>query len=144
MTELKIEIMIEKARSLIGTKWRHLGRSDKGIDCLGLVILSLKAAGFEQKYDRKYGREPWKDGLRESLKDHFGEPIIGFENYKVGDIALLRWPNNEQPSHVGIIANYRYGGLSLIHSYSLISVTEHRIDNKWKNMIVEVYRPWHG
>ena len=91
MTELKIQIMIEKARSLIGTKWRHLGRSERGVDCLGLVILSLKAAGFEQQYDRTYGREPWKDGLRKALSDHFGEPIVDFEDYKPGDVALLKW-----------------------------------------------------
>ena len=107
------------------------------ISYAGLVIT-------EQQYDRTYGREPWKDGLRKALSDHFGEPIVDFEDYKPGDVALLKWSNNEQPSHVGIIANYKYGGLSLIHSYSLIAVTEHRIDSKWKNMIAEVYRPWLG
>jgi cell wall-associated NlpC family hydrolase len=136
------ELMIAHARSMLKTKWRHLGRSKTGVDCLGLVILSLKAAGYKIKYERKYGREPWNDGLREALKDHFGEPITGFENFKVGDIALLKWEQNSEPAHVGIIADYKFGGLSLIHSYSLVAVTEHRIDNKWKQAIVEVYRPW--
>jgi len=133
---------IATARYLVGTKWRHLGRSVKGVDCLGLVILSLTAGGFEQKYDRKYGREPWKDGLRQALKDHFGEPITNPEEFQPGDIALLKWGREDQPSHVGILADYMYGGLSIIHAHSTIAVTEHRLDEKWRDLIIEVYRPW--
>lgn len=139
---LEVEQTITHARSLIGTKWRHMGRSTFGVDCLGLVILSLKSAGYPFKYERRYGREPWKDGLREALVDHFGEPFEKYGDFKPGDVALIKWETNEQPAHVGLVADYRYGGLSLIHSYSLISVTEHRIDRRWKKKIIEVYRPW--
>lgn len=136
------EAMIAFARSMIGTKWRHLGRTDRGVDCLGLVVLSLNASGFPVKYERKYGREPWKDGLREALKDHFGEPFADEKDWLPGDIALLKWDSNSEPAHVGIIGDYKFGGLSLIHSYSLIAVTEHRLDKAWKDKIIEVYRPW--
>ena len=132
--------MIAHARSMIGTKWRHLGRSERGVDCLGLVVVSLKASDYTIKYERKYGREPWKDGLREALRDHFGIPVDG--DWQPGDIALIKFTGNKEPSHVGILADYKYGGLSIIHSYSLISVTEHRLDKDWQKQIVEVYRPW--
>lgn len=136
------ETMVAFARSMIGTKWRHLGRTERGVDCLGLVILSLKDSGFPLKYERKYGREPWKDGLREALKDHFGDPYTDEQDWLPGDIALLKWEGNPEPAHVGIIGDYKFGGLSLIHSYSLIAVTEHRLDAAWKSKIIEVYRPW--
>jgi len=133
------EEIISFARSMIGTKWRHMGRTSRGVDCLGLLLLSLKAGGFEPKYEKKYGREPWKDGLQEALVDHFGDPVI---DWQPGDIALIKFDQSPDPSHVGILADYKYGGLSLIHSYSLISVTEHRLDAAWAKRIVEVYRPW--
>lgn len=133
------ELAIAHARSLIGTKWRHLGRSERGVDCLGLLVLSLRAAGIEVQDRAKYSREPWKDGLREALREHFGEPV---SDWQPGDIALMRWHKEQEPAHVGILANYQFGGLSLIHAYSLIAVTEHRLDEDWSRAIVEVYRPW--
>lgn len=49
---------------------------------------------------------------------------------------------NGAPHHVGIVADYRYGGLSLIHAYAQNRmVVEMRIDDEWRNRIIAVYRP---
>jgi len=138
MTDV-VDQYIAFARSMIGAQWRHRGRKPWAVDCLGLISLSLDHAGIEIRDRTDYGRDPWNEGLRQELRDHFGEPA---SEWKEGDIALMRWANIPEPSHVGFIANYAHGGLSLIHAYSKQAVIEHRIDDKWRGMIVEAYRPW--
>ena len=138
MTDV-IDSYISHARSMIGVPWRHRGRKPWAVDCLGLISLSLQAAGLSVNDRTDYGRDPWNEGLQKALRDHFGDPVTDWKN---GDIALMKWPNTSGPSHVGFIADYVHGGFSLIHAYSLQSVIEHRIDEKWMSLIVEVYRPW--
>lgn len=135
------QLCITEARSWVGTKWRHRGRNRFGIDCIGLVLKSVGAGGHPiVEYDRlDYSRYPWNDGLRTELTKHFGPPV---DDKMPGDVALMRWEGNPEPAHVGILGDYPGGGLSLIHSYSLVSVCEHRLDDIWSNRIVEVYRPW--
>ena len=133
-----IDDYIAFARSMIGVKWRHRGRKPWAVDCLGLIVLSLTHAGIEVQDREHYGRDPWKEGLRQALVDHFGEPVT---DWKKGDIALIKWEGMREPSHVALIADYAHGGLSLIHAYSTQAVIEHIIDSKWKSNIIEVFRP---
>lgn len=140
MTEAeKIDKFIETARSMIGAKWRHRGRKPWAVDCVGLVILSLASVDFSVKDKKDYSRFPWQDGLREALVEHFGEPVSDIMR---GDVVLMKFDNSPEPSHVGIIADYVHGGLSLIHAYSLQAVIEHRYDDVWQSRTVEVFRPW--
>lgn len=134
----RIDSFVDYARSMIGAKWRHRGRKPWAVDCIGLVVLSLQHIGYTHKDRLNYSRYPHKDGLRAELKAHFGEPHKT-DDMRHGDIALMVWKKGEDPSHVGIISE-RDGVLFLIHSYSMISVTEHRLDENWKKKIVEVYR----
>lgn len=131
---------VAHARSLLNAKWRHRGRKPWAIDCIGLVVVSVAAGGIVMRDRLDYGREPWKDGLRQELVSHFGEPVSG--EWLPGDVALIRFETHPEPGHVGIIADYTHGGLSLIHSYSRVSVTEHALDHYWRSLIIEVYRPW--
>lgn len=132
------QIAIEYARSLIGAKWRHQGRSPWAVDCIGLLVLSYRAAGLELEDTTHYSREPWNDNLQAELKKRFGDPV---EDYQPGDIAVFK-AFTKEPSHVALIANSRHGGLSLIHSRSGHKVMEHEFDEKWQRMFVEAYSPW--
>ena len=136
---LPAERAIAEARSYLGVKWRHRGRSRLAIDCIGLIVKALAAGDVHMRDRRDYGREPWRDGLRRELFEHFGEPV---QDMQPGDVVLIKWDEDPEPAHVGLLADYAHGGLSLIHSYSLVSVTEHRIDEIWGARIVEVFRPW--
>jgi len=130
---------IAEARSYIGTPWRHRGRSRFGIDCIGLIVNAVAAGGIVMRDRRDYGREPWRDGLRGELVEHFGDPVIDLQP---GDVVLMRFEDHPEPGHVGLIADYAHGGLSLIHSYSRVSVCEHRLDDAWRARIIEGFRPW--
>lgn len=129
---------IEEARKMIGVKWRHQGRSPWAVDCVGLVVLALKGAGYDVEDRTNYSREPFNDDLQAELKQRFGEPHADPQE---GDIAVFK-AFTKEPSHIGIVARDRHGNLSLIHSRANMTVMEHGFDNKWQRMFVEVYRPW--
>ena len=131
-------MMITEARSYVNCKWRHRGRSRFGIDCIGLMVKSLEASGFKMRDRIDYSRTPHKDGLKFELIDHFGESVTDIQP---GDIALIKWDDQKEPSHVGIVTNID-GHLGLIHSCSQTQVSEHNIDSNWRKRIVELYRPF--
>ena len=131
--------LIAAARGYLGVRFRHQGRSRRGVDCAGLVAVCLLAIGRAPADVEAYGREPLNQGLRAMLVENFGEPIPKDE-MRHGDIALMRFRG--EPSHVGILGDYLYGGLSLIHAFAQVKkVSEHRIDDEWLANIVEVFRP---
>lgn len=126
------------ARALIGTRWKHRGRSNAKTDCVGLVVLSLRRAGIAVEDRRLYGREPHKDGLREELRRQFGEPS---RVAQVGDIGLFR--GTVYPLHVAFFGDYYLGGLSLVHASN--APTENKVVEvayswEWPKRFIEAYR----
>jgi cell wall-associated NlpC family hydrolase len=136
--QLSIDASIAEARTFLGSKWRHRGRSKYGIDCIGLVVIAMAAGGLLMRDRLDYSRTPHMDGLEREMLEHFGEPV---EDLRAGDVVLMAWDGSTEPSHVGLIASNELG-LTLIHSFSQISVTEHGIDDAWRRRIVRIYRPW--
>ena len=129
---------VAECRSLLGVKWRHQGRQPWAVDCLGLIVLAMRAAGREVQDREGYPRDPQHEGMREELHRQCGEP----GGWVHGGIALMRWPGADLPSHVGVLAtdgdHWR-----LIHSYSSPGcVVEHRVDEHWRGLILEVFDPW--
>lgn len=132
--------VVAHAREMIGVKWRHQGRKPWAVDCLGLVELSLAAAGWvaSAEMPKGYGREPWDDRLRRGLHAHFNDPISG--DWSPADVPLFRWGNGE-PTHVGIIATHPHGGTSIIHASTRRGVVETRLTGRLLDCVIEVYRP---
>lgn len=132
------DAFIAAARSMLGVTWRHQGRQRWAVDCLGLLVLAMRAAGREVQDREGYPRDPQREGLRDELVRQCGEP----GEWVHGGIALMRWPGAELPSHVGILVNSG-DAWRLIHSYSSPGcVVEHRVDDYWRGMILEVFDPW--
>ena len=131
---------ITHARSMLGVRWRHLGRKPWAVDCLGLVDLSLRAAAYPRKteWPARYGREPWDNMLQSGLVAEFGSPVGG--EWLPGDVALIRWQSGE-PSHVGLVADYVWGGLSIIHASTLHGVIETALSGDIRERVIETYRP---
>lgn len=130
--------VVSAARSLLGVPWRHQGRTNAAVDCLGLLVMVARQLGCPAPDDAAYGRIP--DGeqlLAEMRRWMLAEPVG--TPARPGHIVSLRVGLN--PHHAGIVSQYRYGGLSLIHGDSKAGeVTEHRLTRKWAADIVELYR----
>lgn len=124
------------ARELIGVPWVHQGRTEQGVDCVGLGVLAFRANGIEVSDREDYSRDP--DGtLRAELTRALGAPVNGPP--QPGDVALMTYPHTER--HVGIVSQDAHG-LTLIHADSRRGkVVEHGIDYRWRRRIVGVWRP---
>ena len=130
--------LVAAARAQLGVRFRHQGRSMRGVDCLGIVAMSYTAIGRAVADKAAYGREPLRQGLRAGLIENLGQPA-SLDSMQAGDVAFMRFAG--EPTHIGILGDYPYGGLSLIHAYAgARRVVEHRLDDAWRARIVEVFR----
>ena len=142
LTEAERMAWIAAARAMLGLRWRHQGRDpQRGVDCAGLLVCAMRAIGRPVADVSAYGREPYRNTLERIMREGFGDPVP-LDGMRVGDAVMLNFRNGD-PSHVGILADYPYGGLSLIHAYArgVRKVIEHRLDEEWAGYIFEVYRP---
>jgi cell wall-associated NlpC family hydrolase len=140
MTPEQIVVMLAEARSYVAqsVRFRHQGRSRNGVDCAGLVYVSLSAAGRPPIDMPAYGREPLGGRLSAHLAMNFES--IDKADIQPGDIVLMRFQG--EPCHLAILGDYLYGGLSLIHAYAMVKkCIEHRLDAEWTSYIVEAFRP---
>lgn len=105
--------IVEEARSYLGTKWVHQGRTRQGVDCAGLVVRVGNGLGLIQ-YDRSdYQRNPNGSAFLHYFKDGGGvqKPIL---EAKPGDILVLR--EGAYPCHTALVGE-KSTGLTIIHAF---------------------------
>ena len=126
--------VVAAARGFLGVRWHHQGRSSAGLDCAGLVIAVAHVLGLSAFDTRDYGRLPSGQRMREILDAHCARaPAL-----QPGVVALMRF--EADPQHLAIVADYVYGGLSLVHALMTERrVCEHRLDTHWRARIVALY-----
>jgi cell wall-associated NlpC family hydrolase len=132
----------ESAHQFVGVPFAHMGRSEKGLDCVGLLVLVAIELGVEVKDSPHYGREPARNNnafqLADYLRLNFGDPVD--RAYRPNDVLMMKLRPRFQPAHVGIVAPHRYG-LGIIHAYGQAGeVVYQRIDRHRSESIVEVYQ----
>jgi cell wall-associated NlpC family hydrolase len=131
------------ARTWLRVPYHHQGRTRAGCDCGGLVGAVavqcgiVPASWWAQVFDPAFGgyaRQPSLGTLQrvcESFMAPVGEPLPG-------DVLLMRFAT--EPQHLAIVADYRHGGLSIIHALRDAGcVTEHRLAPQWRQRIVQAY-----
>lgn len=124
-----------------GSPFLHMGRTAKGMDCVGLLVLVARELGLEVTDSPYYGREPARNNnsfqLRDYLIKNLGNPVD--RPYQVNDVVTMRMRKRFAPHHVAIIAPHRYG-LALIHTYGEVKrVVYQRIDQARHDQICEVW-----
>lgn len=140
--------IVEAARAYIGIPWRHRGRSRRGVDCAGLLILAVKdVEGIEIESPDRYGREPFNNGLESyclKAADLVWSGEKGqctYDQLMVGDGVLMA--PDARPRHLGIIGDHPLNRFSLIHADSspgVRRVVEHGLNDGVLEMIVAVFR----
>jgi len=125
--------MIAAARRCIGTPFHHQGRRPgAGIDCIGLIVVALRAAGFNVNDRTDYARRPDGKSLLKALQDHGAAPVAEIEP---GDILLFRYDN--QPQHVALATESD----RMIHSFAVAGeVVETIIGDYWRRRLNGIYR----
>lgn len=108
--------VVAEARTWLGTPWVHQQRR-KGVavDCAGLVIGVARSLGLvAEDFDISgYSRHP--DGSLLALCAQHMVPLVR-DAMQPGDVLVLAIEHD--PQHMGIVGDYRHGGLSLIHAAS--------------------------
>jgi NlpC/P60 family putative phage cell wall peptidase len=145
----KMKTMLAAARGCLGTPFHHQGRvPGVGLDCIGLVIVALRAAGVEVRDRTDYGRRPDGKSLIAALEEHGARRK---ENIEAGDILVFRY--DRQPQHVALAT----GSDTMIHSFAPAgAVVETMIGAYWRRRLVGGYgiaasnpmeslelNPWH-
>lgn len=136
--------ILAEARTWIGTPWFHQGRR-KGVaaDCIGFVVETLRAAGFDPpgfEYPN-YRRTP-HGGEFEAMVGRFLDPI-DIADMLPADIVLINW--RIAPMHIALVGNYLHqdiaAPLSLIHAMLDVGkVQEHALAGKWPERICSAWR----
>jgi hypothetical protein len=109
------------------------------MDCAGLPIFIGQRLGMSIDSLANYGRLPQPAEMRAELDKHLVR--VAKSAMQAGDVAWIKF--ELEPQHFGILGDYVYGGLSLIHVYNGAGVNrcvEHRLDAQWLARIVGVWR----
>ncbi|MFA4994212.1 MAG: NlpC/P60 family protein [Bdellovibrionales bacterium] len=125
--------MIAAARACLGTPFHHQGRAPGiGLDCIGLVIVALKATDFPVHDRTDYARRPDGKSLIAALNEH-GAKLV--DEIQAGDILLFRY--DRQPQHVALASSAE----TMIHSFAPAGkVVETSIGDYWKRRLTGIYR----
>lgn len=110
------EQVVVEARSWLETRFHHQARKKGvGVDCAGLLIGVCWALGIKPRSFDVKGYPAIPDGL--TLKRYCDEHMVRIPQsiMQPGDAVLIRWRNGP-PQHLGIVGDYRHGGLSIIHA----------------------------
>lgn len=104
--------IVEEARTYLGDRWRHQGRTHDGIDCAGLIIVvgnKLKLIDYEAgNYPRRTSGGMFCDYFAEA-----GLITKSIPRAEPGDILLTK--DSDLPCHCGFVTMKR-GKLHFLHA----------------------------
>lgn len=123
--------VVEEARSWLDVRWKHQGRNRAGIDCIGLVVMTMKALDIPVQDLKGYRRSPNPEVFMAGIRSQ----LVLAEKPLPGGVAIFR--QALQPCHVGIFAGTA-DDLTLIHGYAPYgAVKEEPFTNQWPELLVE-------
>lgn len=127
---------ISAAREFLGVRWQHQGRTEQGIDCVGLLVVPAIRLGVLRPCDDITDYQRQQDGSQLSalLHQHCSR-VPKWQEAQAGDILAIKF--TDQPQHVAIITrayDLRWG-CAVIHAFGNSEiggqVIEHRLDQSW-------------
>ena len=131
---------VEAARHYLDVKFRHQGRTEQGLDCIGFLFVAARDCGMlegatgNSEFDfTAYKRRPDSDLLRTKLREYL--VAVPKNQARAGDIVFF---SDDEWVHVGILTP-RFG-MGLIHAYVLArKVVEHPYNDEWRARTAQVF-----
>lgn len=132
----------QHAIKYIGTSYRHQGRVPGiGLDCAGVLICSMRDAGYAVNDCRSYSRVPPRNLLQATVESH-GLQEVTRGQPQDGDVMLFWMRNKRLVIHCGICTN---NGRDIIHVESGRKVEAVPMQ-LWRHQLAKVFRsrisPW--
>jgi len=130
--------LVQYARRFKGVPFHHIGRSEFGIDCIGLLVLPLHHFGITD-YDIKcYPRDPDGKELCKVLDSSDFLDQVPIEGREEGDVGVFWINHHTLPRHFGWLTDK-----GLLHTHTRRGggvVVEHGLDDWWLKRLCRVYR----
>jgi cell wall-associated NlpC family hydrolase len=128
-----IDAMLAAARSALATPFHHQGRLvGAGLDCIGLVVISLRAGGIMVRDRLDYERAPRVGLLSSVLLAHGAQKVAAMQ---AGDVLLFAIRG--LPQHVALCVSDDV----MIHAYApAAQVVETRLGEVWQRRLLGIYR----
>ena len=131
MLKINAADVVTEARSWIGTRWIHQGRSREGTDCFGLIVVTCREIGLPVEDVEGYRRTP----NPEMFISHAHKIFDPADAPAPGMVAIFK--QARYPCHLGWFAE-RDGKLTVIHSFAgFRQVVEEPFDYHWPALLVE-------
>ena len=124
----------DAARAYLDVAWRGQGRDHNGVDCIGLIVMAYRDAGFEIDEGVPDYRSIDPKRLVETLLRYCDRLARG-ELLMPGDVVVYGAPRE---AHCGLIADGR-NGFDIIHCPMNRAVVETRFDPN-RGQIKGIYR----
>ena len=129
--------IVETARSWLGTRWVHQGRTRAGVDCCGLVIKIAHELKLSDYDTRNYARRTAGDAFVQHFTD---AGLIPKRRFSLGDVIVTT--DSHFPCHCGIVSEHR-GEPHFIHAFALRRQVVEEPLSFWKPKIFAIFG-WPG
>lgn len=130
--------IVECARTLIGVEFKHQGRDQRGIDCVGVPIYIANTLSIKSWNTIAYPARP-NMVLFEKLIRESGAKKVPFKDKAHGD--MLRMLSYRYPVHIGIYEVDPKGHEYVIHAYQPFKkVLRTRLTKEEWRKVQEVWR----
>lgn len=110
------QMVVDEARSYMGIKWRHQGRSRvHGIDCAGLIVCVAHKLEITDYDFSAYPKVPDGKSFLKHFKNNLATVRLspGMRGVMSGDIVVMR--DKHYPCHCGFLV-IENGKLNVIHA----------------------------
>lgn len=134
---------IAEVNRLVGTPYRHQGRSRCGVDCIGLIIVAAQAAGWTGTPPAAdYSRQPSGRTFLAGLESHLVR--VPMAEAVPGDVLFIRFRLHaglsrvvSQPHHVAVLT----APSVVVHAASDVGrVVAQRMGSHWRDDPFRAYR----
>lgn len=105
------DMIVNEARSWVGVRWKHLGRTRNGIDCGGLVLLVGRAHDVVHYDPGGYPHRPNGDFMK-----HFDRAFKRANVLHLTPGHIVVFAESTHECHCGIVSK-KYGELAVIHAH---------------------------
>lgn len=137
MTDVQRARLVEEARLLVGVPFQHAGRSTRGLDCVGLLVLATRNAGMDVYDNPLYSPVVDSEYMQAELA-MAARRLTPDEPTRMGDVLLFRI--GRSPQHLALVSSTVHVPYTIIHAYQTVGrVVEQGLDPTWASRLADRY-----
>lgn len=128
--------VVRAARSFLGVKYRHQGRTREGVDCIGLPVCVRAELGLPAMDESGYAKRSTGTEMLDYCRTNM--VAVDRSSLQPGDLLVQM---NGVMRHIAIVGDYPGGGLSIIHAHlPNRKVVECRLDDQFMKTVRGCFR----